>query len=202
MTRAFDEAHINHASLGVAGAVVTVCTATADDAQLLSELGARTFRDTFAEDNTASDMAAYLASAFSVEIQGREVADPATTFLLAEVAGQAVGYARLRAGDAPVCVSGERPIEIVRLYADARWIGAGIGLALMRACLAEATVRARDVVWLDVWELNPRAIAFYSKWGFAVVGRQEFVLGEDIQHDLLMARPADWDTERISDATR
>ena len=43
-------------------------------------------------------------------------------------------------------------------------------------------------MWLDVWEENPRAIAFYTKWRFAVVGRQDFVLGSDVQHDLLMSR--------------
>ena len=37
---------------------------------------------------------------------------------------------------------------------------------------------------------NARAIAFYSKWGFEVVGDAEFVLGDDVQQDLLMARVA------------
>ena len=45
-----------------------------------------------------------------------------------------------------------------------------------------------DVVWLDVWEKNLRAIAFYRKWGFIEVGEQTFQLGDDLQQDLLMAR--------------
>jgi hypothetical protein len=28
----------------------------------------------------------------------------------------------------------------------------------------------RDVVWLDIWERNPRAIIFYRKWGFVEAG--------------------------------
>jgi ribosomal protein S18 acetylase RimI-like enzyme len=46
------------------------------------------------------------------------------------------------------------------------------------------------VVWLDVWERNTRAISFYERWGFVVVGEQDFVLGDDVQRDLLMARGA------------
>jgi ribosomal protein S18 acetylase RimI-like enzyme len=38
-----------------------------------------------------------------------------------------------------------------------------------------------------VWEKNPRAIAFYEKKGFRKVGRQTFLLGKDVQHDLVMA---------------
>jgi len=42
-----------------------------------------------------------------------------------------------------------------------------------------------------VWERNSRAIAFYEKWKFRVVGEQAFLLGTDVQKDLLMARPAE-----------
>ena len=45
-----------------------------------------------------------------------------------------------------------------------------------------------DVVWLDVWEKNLRAIEFYRRWGFVEVGTQGFVLGSDVQHDLLMQK--------------
>jgi ribosomal protein S18 acetylase RimI-like enzyme len=67
-------------------------------------------------------------------------------------------------------------------------IGRGVGAALMQACLEEAGRRGCETVWLDVWERNPRAIAFYRKWGFAEVGNQAFQLGEDLQNDILMAR--------------
>ena len=56
------------------------------------------------------------------------------------------------------------------------------------ACLAMAARDDYPVVWLDVWEKNPRAIAFYEKWGFKIVGEQSFQLGADLQHDWLMSR--------------
>ena len=133
-------------------------------------------------------MNAYLASGFSAEIQARELSDPESTFLIASVDGVVAGYARVRIGDAPACVAGERPAEIVRLYADAPWIGRGAGSALMDACLATARAGGCDVVWLAVWERNPRAIAFYAKCGFSAVGGQDFAVGHDIQRDVVMAR--------------
>ena len=50
--------------------------ANVDDADLLAELGARTFSETFAANNTPEDMTAYLASSFSPEKQAEELADP------------------------------------------------------------------------------------------------------------------------------
>lgn len=173
---------------------IDIRVATAHDAALLAELGARTFFDTFAADNSETDMAAYLASAFSPTVQSRELLDPRSTFLVACAGETSVGYARLRFGESRPCAKGRQPVEIARFYADRPWIGRGVGAALMRASLGFATMRGCDVVWLDVWEKNYRALAFYQKWGFQVVGSQSFLLGEDVQNDLLMARALDEST--------
>ena len=59
---------------------------------------------------------------------------------------------------------------------------------LMQACLDEAAKQGCDTIWLDVWEQNVRARAFYRKWGFVEVGTQLFQLGSDLQHDLILQR--------------
>ncbi len=158
------------------------------DNELLAEMGARTFADTFGPDNTPENMAAYLAASFSPARQAAELAEPNSLFLIAEVDGAAQGYVRLREGPAPKSVTGDRPLEIVRLYARQAFIGRGVGAALMRASLAEAARRGCDTVWLDVWERNPRARAFYERWGFSNVGTTVFPLGDDLQTDLLMQK--------------
>ena len=167
---------------------INIRYANASDNALLAELGARTFFDTFAADNTPEDMAAYLAASFSPAKQAAELVDPGTVFLIAEIDGVAAGYARLRQGQPPVCITGSQPIEIVRFYSSKEWIGRGVGAVLIQACLDEAEKRGCDTIWLDVWERNLRAIAFYSKWGFVQVGTQTFQLGNDLQHDLLLQR--------------
>ncbi len=162
--------------------------AAGGDAALLAELSARTFAETFAADNTPEDMAAYLASAFGVTQQAAELNDPRATFLLAEIEGAPVGYAKLYAGDAPACVTGERPLELARLYAGQAWIGRGVGASLMTACIAEAVRRGHRTMWLGVWERNLRAQAFYRRWDFRIVGQQIFQLASDPQTDLVMER--------------
>lgn len=167
---------------------LTIRRATPADANLLAEFGARTFSDTFAADNTPEDMAAYLAAAFSPSMQAAELADPRATLLVAEAEGEVAGYAHLRAGEAPGCVSGDKPVEIVRLYAGRAYHGRGVGAALMRACLEAAQEAGGATLWLGVWERNARARAFYGRWGFREVGAHEFRLGTDMQTDILMEK--------------
>lgn len=167
---------------------ITIRLATAEDAALLASMGEETFRDTFTADNTPADMEAYVAAAFGLAQQARELADPGTKILIAELGGDAVGYVRLIAGAAPACVEAGRPIEISRFYARKAWIGRGVGVALMTRALDEARTAGHDVAWLGVWERNARAIAFYEKWGFRAAGEQVFMLGSDAQRDLVMGR--------------
>jgi GNAT superfamily N-acetyltransferase len=162
--------------------------ATAGDAALLCSFAERTFRATFGPDNTAEDMDAYCAATFTPALHERALAVAENHFIVAEHAGALAAYAQLRDGPAPPCVIGSRPIEILRFYVDAPWHGTGLARALMAETLTAATARAARTVFLAVWEKNPRAAAFYRKEGFRDVGSRMFVLGSDVQTDLLMVR--------------
>lgn len=167
---------------------LTIRRANPDDAGLLTELGARTFAETFAADNTPENMAAYLAVNFNLAQQTDELNDPASTFLIAEVSGLAAGYSQLHAGAPAQGVAGAKPLELVRLYVSREWLGRGVGEALMRACVDEARQAGHGTIWLGVWEQNGRAQAFYRKWNFHAVGEHVFQLGSDAQRDIVMER--------------
>jgi ribosomal protein S18 acetylase RimI-like enzyme len=171
--------------------VLVIRPATVSDAPALATFAAEAFADTFAADNTPDDMAAYVAGAFGEAQQRVELSDAANVVLLAERADELAGYAMLRDGAVPrgaVSVNLADAMEIARLYAGRRWIGTGIGAALMQACLDLAIARQRQWIWLGVWERNARAIGFYARWGFTDVGSQSFQLGADRQTDRIMAR--------------
>lgn len=67
-------------------------------------------------------------------------------------------------------------------------MGGAFAQRLMEARLAELTRRDSRVAWLGVWEKKNRAIAFYTKLGFAAVGDQVFPVGTDPQRDIIMVK--------------
>lgn len=155
---------------------------------MLAELGARTFSETFLEQNDPADVAAFLAATYAPDKQAAELADPATIVLVAELDGAAVGFAKLHAGPAPDCVVGPRPIELARLYVSRDQLGRGVGEALMSRVVEEAERAGHATLWLGVWERNERAQRFYRRWQLDVVGSHVFVVGSDPQTDLVMSR--------------
>lgn len=162
--------------------------ATPADAALISTLGAETFVTSFGAQNTPENIALHIEKAYGEGVQHRELTDPAYTYLIAEVEDRPAGYACVKDGEAPSCVSGARPVEVLRFYVRHDFHGTGVAQALMDACAADARERGGHTLWLGVWEQNPRAIRFYTKWGFEDVGGQTFMLGTDPQQDRVLAR--------------
>ncbi len=159
-----------------------------DDAAAVAAFGERSFRETFGPDNRREDMDAYCAASFAIARQQQELAALDRVTLLAEMEGDLAGFAQLRDGPAPACVTGPDPIEILRFYVDRRWHGQGIARTLMAETLARARALGRRTIFLAVWERNARALAFYRKVGFRGVGAQPFQLGKDVQTDQVMMR--------------
>ena len=156
------------------------------DAKRLAQLGAQTFYDTFSDENSEKDMLLHLEKTYSLEIQLRELNDPNVIYIVAEADSEIVGYAKLQLNSHDDSVQDKRTIEIERIYSAKEYIGKGVGKDLMQSCINEARQRECDSIWLGVWENNPRAIAFYKKWGFQEVGEHVFMLGEDPQRDIIM----------------
>jgi ribosomal protein S18 acetylase RimI-like enzyme len=162
--------------------------ATVKDSALVASFSARTFQDAFGSKNTKEDMEVYLSANFNEEYVCSQLLDPSSTYLLAFQKDRLIGYSMLHAGEVPDEVSGLKPIELVRIYIDGMHKGKGYGSRLMEAIIQVAGQGLHDVMWLGVWEQNKSAIAFYTKWGFDKVGMKEFILGSDVQHDLIMER--------------
>ena len=164
--------------------------AAAEDTRILTTLARETFVSAFAADNDPRDLDSYVRDAFSAIRMRREIADAANHFFLAfDAANVAVGYAKLRAGEAESCVQGPNPIELERIYVMPTALGAGVGALLMKASLELAEELGHETIWLGVWEENRRALAFYRKWSFREVGTHTFQLGSDPQIDLVLERP-------------
>lgn len=168
---------------------ITIRYGLPTDASELAELAARTFHETFADDNRPEDMALHLATAYGLAQQHAELTSPDTTTLVAEADARLIAYAQLRTSEAPECVRGEAPVELWRFYVSQEWHGRGVAQALMRRVEAELSRRGGRTLWLGVWERNDRAQAFYRKAGFVDVGSHVFTVGTDAQIDRILERP-------------
>ena len=158
------------------------------EAAVLAALGARLFRSTYADQVPMQDIESYVAGAFTPEAQGREIAADNGAVLLGELDGEPRAYALLRTSAPPLANADPDSLEIARFYLDPPLHGTGRAGTLMDACLDWARARGKHNAWLQVWELNKRAIAFYQKQGFTDMGQTTFQVGNILYRDRVMTR--------------
>ena len=157
-----------------------------DDLETLRNLSIQTFKETFEEVNTEEDMQKYLDENLSIEKLKTELENPNSEFYFAENNNEILGYLKLNFKDAQTEKLEENHFEIERIYVLKAFLGQKIGQILFDKAIEIGREKNLEYVWLGVWEENHRAIRFYEKNGFEIFGKHDFVLGEDVQTDLLM----------------
>lgn len=169
-------------------AEVTTRLAEKNDAELIADMSRISFYETFAKDNSKEDMDLFMNEQFTKAALMKEVEEGDGIFIIAFIADEACGYARMGLTNQEGILAAENAIEIARIYAMPSAIGKGVGAALMKKCISIAEEQNKNILWLGVWEKNTRAIEFYKRWGFEKFGEHSFLLGTDRQTDCLMKR--------------
>lgn len=147
--------------------------ATDDDAAKLSLIGCATFLETFANDHPGDATVAFLKTYHSEAAWAETLAKPdVAVWIVEEVGGCPVGYAVLSPGALPGTTANDA--ELKRIYVLSRWHGTGIGRDLFHIAEAEARTRGAARLVLSVYTRNDRAIRFYMKQGFSVIGAATF----------------------------
>jgi ribosomal protein S18 acetylase RimI-like enzyme len=155
------------------------------DAPALARLAADLFPLGCPANTKPEDLAEYIGRELTPERFCALLKDNRNVILIAHLADRLAGYALIAHG----CKPPQRELagsELRKFYIDAAYHGRGIANALMKKVLAFATDDPEGTLWLSVFSGNGRAVSFYRKWGFRIVGMQGFVVGADCQQDYLM----------------
>ena len=140
---------------------------TTNNLDELLELSKTTFRDAFEHLNNPDDFKNYFTSAFTIEKLRAELKNPDSAFYFAQVDGKNAGYIKLN------YASAQTEFKDKQLIAFA---------------IERAMTQKLRYIWLGVWEHNLNAIRFYEREGFAQFSSHQFVLGKDVQTDILMRK--------------
>lgn len=156
------------------------------DIENLQKISIRTFSETFSDVNSEEDMQKYLSEKLSLEQLKSEFENPNSEFYFAEENGEILGYLKLNFGNAQTEITDENAVEIERIYVLKEFLGQKVGQKLFEKSVEIGRERNCSYIWLGVWEENHRALRFYEKNGFEIFGKHDFVLGTDVQTDLMM----------------
>ena len=154
----------------------------------LVKIGRHTFIEAFSAQNSEEDLLLYVDSAFTTEQMSQQIKNPFCEHYFAVIEDHIIGYLKLNTGSAQTEKQDDEALEVERIYVLKNFIGQGIGQSLLDKAFQRSREKGCKAIWLGVWNKNERAIRFYQKNGFKVVGQHVFLLGTDEQTDFIMRR--------------
>ena len=171
--------------------------ATAADADAVCAFGRQAFCDTFAHLYSKADLDHYLNESYTPAVFAAYVRNSLMALFVAEdkVGDAILGYSLAGPVVVPHAEAWPADGELRKLYVAQAAKGTGIAQALLALCVewvrggqccASGPGHERARTYLSVWSENRRALAFYRRAGFAVVGEYLYEVGEARDLELIM----------------
>jgi ribosomal protein S18 acetylase RimI-like enzyme len=152
----------------------------------IAALARETFLQTYGGTSIEEDLAGYVDEHFTEEGIRRELENPDFQFLTAWVGDVLTGYAKLRRDRQPRGISETRCLQLERIYILKAYQARGIGQQLIDTIRGMASAAGDRILWLQVWQKNEQALAFYHKAGFTICDTAAFHLGSKVTQDYIM----------------
>ncbi len=168
---------------------ITFRPARCDDALCLGVLSTQVFLDTYATQGIRPAIAREVLALHSVAAYEALLADAGVTILVAECAGHLVGLSQVGNGVGHQQLPSAAASELKRLYVQERFAGRGVGRDLLRHAEKSAAALGADLLWLQAWDGNTRALQFYPRCGYEDLGGTVYTIeGEDFPNRLFGKR--------------
>ena len=159
--------------------MISITQVNISDVPTLAEIGSITLIESHGHSAPAEVMQAYVDEKFSKEWLTKEVSDPANIFHIIHYNGRAVGYSKI-IYDVPIQPVAEAAItKMERLYVLQEFHDLKLGNELMEFNIQLSKQHGQHGMWLYVWKENARALRFYQRTGFEIVGDGWFKLTEE-----------------------
>lgn len=168
---------------------IKIREAKVNDTALISLLGRITFTETFGHlFSDPGDLLAYYERIFSVPKIEKSLVKENNVYWIAFSNELPVGYAKLKLNTPCEFIEDQRVCQLQKIYVLKDFLSQKIGHRLQQALLKQAIESGSKKIWLSVLIDNKRAVNFYLKSGFEIIGEHDFSIGKENFKFVAMAK--------------
>lgn len=157
----------------------TIQQATLSEATTIAEIGITTFRETHVVGVPPQDLESYIQTKFSLNAVEDELKDPENIFHVIYFKSRPVGYSKIILNKPHPLIADPAVTKLERLYLLREFHDLKLGLTLFKFVTDLSRKQNQEGVWLFVWIENERAVSFYKKLGFQIIGSTDFKISEN-----------------------
>jgi len=158
--------------------MTSIIKAKKENAQLLSEIAKFSFIESHGNSAKSEDIDLYVTEKYSDKVFKEELSDPKNIYHIIYYNDHPAGYSKI-IFDTPYPGSPIKNItKLERLYLLKEFYNLKLGSALFQLNIDLSKRNDQIGTWLFVWKENQRAVNFYTKNGFMVIGSRDFKISE------------------------
>lgn len=144
----------------------------------ITEIARSTFIHSHAHSSPEADFNSYMDSNFTVDLFKEDLQNKENIYHVLYLDDKMVGYSKINLNKGIKTVEKKNITKLGRIYLIEEVHGSGLGKIFFDFNIDLAKEKEQAGIWLFVWIHNHRAIGFYEKMGFVIVGRHDFVISE------------------------
>jgi ribosomal protein S18 acetylase RimI-like enzyme len=152
----------------------TIKPAVKSDAELLSRIASVALMESHGHSAREEDMNSYIKDKYSAAAFEEELTEEKNIYHLMYHEEQPAGYSKIILDHAFENSESQHVTKLERIYLLKEYYGLKLGWKLFEFNTALAKRHDQKGIWLHVWKENQRAINFYKKAGFRVIGHHDF----------------------------
>jgi GNAT superfamily N-acetyltransferase len=158
--------------------MTTIVKATIKDAKILSKIGTQSFIESHGISAPEKDISNYVALKFTKEVFETELKDLNNVFHVLYYNEKPIGYSKIIYNISQDNIPYKNVTKLERLYVLEEFHHLKLGLQLFNFNIQESKKHHQNGMWLYTWIENHKAINFYKKAGFKIVGSYDFKISE------------------------
>ncbi len=159
--------------------MTSIIRATSEDYQLLTELGKTSFIESHSSSALAEDINNYVAAKYTWDILKQELADCNNIYHIIFYKGQPAGYSKIILNVPYNEIAPANFTKMERLYLLQEFYDLTLGYELLQFNIGLSKANEQAGMWLYTWKGNDRAVEFYTRAGFEVIGSHDFKISEN-----------------------
>lgn len=158
--------------------MIKIVQANTEHCEALAEIGKKSFLEAHGHSASKEDIDAYVTKNFNSEVFHKELANSNNIYYLIYHNNQVAGYSKIILNFENINIVDQNVTKLERLYLLKAFYNLNLGAILFYFNVELSLKNKQKGIWLAVWVENQRAINFYTKKGFKIVGKYDFQISE------------------------
>ena len=154
--------------------MISVKRATAEDHRAIVSIGKIAVEEAHRDSTSAKNLNEYLEKNYNDHAIKEELDDPDNIYHIISYNGNPVGFSKIILNAKEPGIVAENVTKLDRIYLLKEFYGLKLGLELLNFNTRLAVNNKQSGIWLYTWTGNTRAIDFYLKAGFTIIGSHKF----------------------------